>query len=152
MKLMNYMEEALIDLDLAATSREEAFDVLTRKLDEAGYLNDRATYVAALEAREALSSTGIGFEVAIPHGKTNAVNRPVIAFAKSLVGIEWDSLDGEPAKLIFMIGVPEAAEGDEHLRILALLSRRLIDDEFRNQLKAATTVEEVVAQLETVYA
>lgn len=51
-----------------------------------------------------------------------------------------------------MIGVPEAAEGDEHLRILALLSRRLIDDEFRNQLKAATTVEEVVAQLETVYA
>lgn len=152
MKLMNYMEEALIDLDLTVTSREEAFDVLTRKLDEAGYLNDRATYVAALEAREALSSTGIGFEVAIPHGKTNAVNRPVIAFAKAPDGIEWDSLDGEPAKLIFMIGVPEAAEGDEHLRILALLSRRLIDDEFRNQLKAATTVEEVVAQLETVYA
>lgn len=152
MKLMNYMEEALIELDLAATSREEAFELLTKKLDEAGYLNDRAAYVAALEAREALSSTGIGFEVAIPHGKTNAVNRPVIAFAKAPAGIEWDSLDGEPAKLIFMIGVPEAAEGDEHLRILALLSRRLIDDEFRNQLKAATTVEEVIAQLETVYA
>ncbi|WP_251129509.1 MULTISPECIES: fructose PTS transporter subunit IIA [unclassified Exiguobacterium] len=152
MKLMNYMEETLIELDLAATSREEAFEVLTRKLDEAGYLNDRVAFVTALEAREALSSTGIGFEVAIPHGKTNAVNRPVIAFAKAPKGIEWDSLDGEPAKLIFMIGVPEASEGDEHLRILALLSRRLIDDEFRNKLKEATTVEEVVIQLETVYA
>lgn len=152
MKLMDYMEEALIELDLAATSREEAFDVLTRKMDEAGYLNDRATYVAALEAREALSSTGIGFEVAIPHGKTDAVKRPVIAFAKAPAGIEWDSLDGDPAKLIFMIGVPEAAEGDEHLRILALLSRRLIDDEFRNHLKTAATIEDVVAQLETVTA
>lgn len=152
MKLMNYMEEALIELNLAATTREEAFDVLTRKLDKAGYLNDRTAYVAALESREALSSTGIGFEVAIPHGKTNAVKRPVIAFAKAPNGIEWDSLDGEPAKLIFMIGVPEAAEGDEHLRILALLSRRLIDDEFRNRLKTAATVEEVIAQLETVYA
>lgn len=152
MKLMNYMEEALIELNLTVTTREEAIDVLTQKLDEAGYLNDRMAYVAALEAREALSSTGIGFEVAIPHGKTNAVKRPVIAFAKAPEGIEWESLDGEPAKLIFMIGVPEAAEGDEHLRILALLSRRLIDDEFRNQLKTATTVEEVIAQLETVYA
>ncbi|MEW8967962.1 PTS sugar transporter subunit IIA [Exiguobacterium alkaliphilum] len=152
MKLMNYMEEALIELNLTVTTRQEAIDVLTRKLDEAGYLNDRKAYVAALEAREALSSTGIGFEVAIPHGKTNAVKRPVIAFAKAPEGIEWESLDGEPAKLIFMIGVPEAAEGDEHLRILALLSRRLIDDEFRNRLKTAATVEEVIAQLETVYA
>ncbi|WP_240542824.1 PTS sugar transporter subunit IIA [Exiguobacterium qingdaonense] len=152
MKLMDYMDEALIELDLAATSREEAFEILTKKLDDAGYLNDRAAFVTALEAREALSSTGIGFEVAIPHGKTDAVNRPVIAFAKAPKGIEWDSLDGEPAKLIFMIGVPEAAEGDEHLRILALLSRRLIDDEFRNRLKEATTVEQVVMQLETVYA
>lgn len=152
MNLMNYMEERLIELDLTVTSREEAFEVLTQKLENAGYLNNRAAYVAALEAREALSSTGIGFEVAIPHGKTDAVNRPVIAFAKAPDGIEWDSLDGDPAKLIFMIGVPEAAEGDEHLRILALLSRRLIDDDFRNRLKAAITVEDVVAQLGTVHA
>lgn len=152
MNLMNYMEERLIELDLTVTSREEAFEVLTQKLENAGYLNNRAAYVAALEAREALSSTGIGFEVAIPHGKTDAVNCPVIAFAKAPDGIEWDSLDGDPAKLIFMIGVPEAAEGDEHLRILALLSRRLIDDDFRNRLKAAITVEDVVAQLGTVHA
>ncbi|WP_337874130.1 fructose PTS transporter subunit IIA [Exiguobacterium sp.] len=152
MKLMDYMETSLIELDLDVTSREEAFDVLTRKLEGAGYLNDRLSYLEALERREALSSTGIGFEVAIPHGKTDAVKRPVIAFAKARNGIEWDSLDGEPAKLIFMIGVPEAAEGDEHLRMLALLSRRLIDDEFRRHLQEATTVEGVMAQLETVHA
>lgn len=152
MKLMDYMDASLIELDLDVTSREEAFDVLTRKLEGAGYLNDRLSYLEALERREALSSTGIGFEVAIPHGKTDAVKRPVIAFAKARNGIEWDSLDGEPAKLIFMIGVPEVAEGDEHLRMLALLSRRLIDDEFRRHLQEATTVEDVMAQLETVHA
>lgn len=88
-------------------------------------------------AREAQGTTGLGEEIAIPHAKTDAVTAPVVAFARSADGIDWGSPDGTPARLVFMISVPEAAAGDEHLRILALLSRKLMDAEFRARLQGA---------------
>lgn len=73
----------------------------------------------------------------IPQAKTDAVTRPTVGFARSGAGIEWGALDGTKARLIFMISVPEAAAGDEHLRILALLSRKLMDGGFRERLQSA---------------
>ena len=87
--------------------------------------------------REAQRTTGLGEEIAIPHAKTDAVSAPVVGFARSAEGAEWGSPDGTKAKLVFMIALPEAAAGDEHLRILALLSRKLTDPGFRERLSAA---------------
>jgi PTS system fructose-specific IIC component len=93
--------------------------------------------VAAALRREEQGTTGLGEEIAIPHAKTDAVTAPVVGFARSAEGVEWGSLDGTKAKLVFMISVPEAAAGDEHLRILALLSRKLMDAGFRERLMTA---------------
>lgn len=150
MKLTDYMTKDMIILDLKASSPEVALHQLIDVLESEGRITNKSDYYKALVNREAQSSTAIGFEVAIPHGKTDAVILPSVVFAKAPEGIEWESLDGDPVKLVFMIGVPEEAAGNEHLRILALLSRRLIDDSFRESLKAAMTVDEIHAQLSTV--
>ncbi|HEY9372451.1 PTS sugar transporter subunit IIA, partial [Streptomyces sp.] len=89
-------------------------------------------------------------EIAIPHAKTDAVTAPVVGFARSAEGVEWGSLDGTKARLVFMISVPEAAAGDEHLRILALLSRKLMDPGFRERLIAATDEGAVLEVLSEV--
>lgn len=86
-------------------------------------------------AREAQGTTGLGEEIAIPHAKTDAVTAPLVGFARSADGIDWGSLDGTRTRLVFLIAVPEAAAGDEHLRILALLSRKLMDADFRARLQ-----------------
>lgn len=88
-------------------------------------------------AREAQGTTGLGEEIAIPHAKTDAVTAPVVGFARSADGIDWGSPDGTRARLVFLISVPEAAAGDEHLRILALLSRKLMAADFRARLQGA---------------
>lgn len=152
MKLTDYITKDMIILDLKASSPENALHQLIDVMESEGRITNKGDYYKALMNREAQSSTAIGFEVAIPHGKTDSVIQPSVVFAKAPEGIEWESLDGDPVKLVFMIGVPEEAAGNEHLRILALLSRRLIDDNFRESLKEAVTVDEVYAQLTTVEA
>ena len=99
-----------------------------------GKVADVEELVRTALRREEQGTTGLGEEIAIPHAKTDAVTAPVVGFARSAEGVEWGSLDGTKAKLVFMISVPEAAAGDEHLRILALLSRKLTDAGFRERL------------------
>ncbi|GAA2431106.1 hypothetical protein GCM10010191_51020 [Actinomadura vinacea] len=139
MKLTDYLSEDLIAGDIAVATKDAAVAALTGRLADAGLVADRAAFVAAVHRREAEGTTGIGDGIAIPHGKSDAITRPAVAFARVPAGVDWDSLDGEPARLVFLIGVPEAAAGDEHLRILALLSRRLIDPGYRAELLAAPT-------------
>lgn len=153
MKLTDYISKDMIVLDLKASNPEDTFRQLSQVMEQEGRLSDRDAYIKALLNREKQSSTAIGFEVAIPHGKTDAVIKPSVVFAKVPEGItDWESLDGDPVKLVFMIGVPETAASDEHLRILALLSRRLIDDSFRESLKDAVSVDAVYEILATVEA
>lgn len=99
--------------------------------------------VDSVLAREAEYSTGVGFGIAIPHGKSEAVTEPMLAFAK-VNNIDWESMDGEPVDLVFLIGVPAADTGSLHLRILANLSRKLMKDEFRQALRDATTTQAVM--------
>lgn len=102
-----------------------------------GNVRDVDELVRVALAREAQGTTGLGESIAIPHAKTDAVTRPTVGFARSAEGIEWGAPDGTKARLLFMISVPGAAAGDEHLRILALLSRKLMDGGFRERLRAA---------------
>ncbi|MDD2534878.1 MAG: fructose PTS transporter subunit IIA [Eubacteriales bacterium] len=130
--------EELIALNLSAKTKNEAIHMLAEKAAAAGRVADVAGYVEAVLHREGEYSTGMGFGVAIPHGKTNAVIEPLLLYA-TVDSMDWQSLDGNPIDVIFMIGVPADNAGDVHLRILANLSRRLMKEDFRTNLRAATT-------------
>ncbi|WHY72864.1 PTS fructose transporter subunit IIABC [Fictibacillus enclensis] len=141
----------LIETDLSGSTRDDVIDELIAKLDGAGILSSKETYRQAILKREEQSSTGLGMNIAIPHGKTNAVTRPAVAFGIKRDGVDWNSLDGTDAKLIFMIAVPEHAAGDAHLKILQMLSRKLMDDGFREDLIKVTSKEEAFKLLGTIH-
>ena len=135
--LSGYLTAETVKVRLEAESKDAAIREMAAMLAGTGKVADPEALVAAALAREDEGTTGLGEEIAIPHAKTDAVTAPVVGFARSEEGVEWGSLDGTKAKLIFMITVPEAAAGDEHLRILAMLSRKLMDTGFRERLSAA---------------
>ncbi|WP_193582009.1 fructose-specific PTS transporter subunit EIIC [Streptomyces mobaraensis] len=121
---------------LAARRKEEAVRELAELLAAGGAVSDGDALVAALLAREAQGGTGAGESVAFPHARTGAVTAPAVAFARSSEGVDWGAADGVPARLLFAVAVPEGAD-DEHLRVLAVLARRLMDPGFRARLLAA---------------
>lgn len=149
-KLTAITSMELITTDLAGNTGDDVIDELIAKLDEEGILNSRQKFKQAILNREAESSTGLGMNIAIPHGKSNAVTRPAVAFGIKRNGVDWQSLDGSDAKIIFMIAVPEKAAGDAHLKILQMLSRKLMDGKFREQLLQAASKKEAFQLLEMI--
>ncbi|WP_372446408.1 fructose-specific PTS transporter subunit EIIC [Streptomyces chrestomyceticus] len=148
--LSGYVTRETVKVRLAADGKEAAIREMAELAARTGKVRDVDELVRVALAREAQGTTGLGEEIAIPHAKTDAVTAPVVGFARSAEGIDWDSLDGTRAKLVFMISVPEAAAGDEHLRILALLSRKLMDADFRARLQSAPDVTAILRVLSEV--
>jgi len=101
-------------------------------------------YIQAVLHRESEFSTGVGYGVAIPHGKSNVVKEAFVLFCK-VDDVDWNSLDGTSVNMVFMIGVPEQDNSNEHLKILAMLSRKLMKEEFRLALTNSKTKEEVMS-------
>jgi PTS system fructose-specific IIC component len=148
--LSGYLTEQTVKVRLDAGDKEAVIREMAGLLARTGKVVDVEELVATALRREAQGTTGLGEEIAIPHAKTDAVSAPVVGFARSAEGVEWGSLDGTKARLVFMIAVPEAAAGDEHLRILALLSRKLMDAGFRERLSAAGDESAVLGVLSEV--
>ncbi len=145
--LSGYLTELTVKTQLVSHEKEAAIREMAELAAGTGKVADVEELVRVALAREAQGTTGLGEEIAIPHAKTDAVTAPVVGFARSAAGIDWDSLDGTRAKLVFMISVPEAAAGDEHLRILALLSRKLMDPDFRARLQSAPDTAAILGVL-----
>ncbi|MEV8526857.1 fructose-specific PTS transporter subunit EIIC [Streptomyces sp. NPDC052000] len=148
--LAGYLTARTVKVELAAREKRAAIREMAEMLGATGNVRDVDELVRVALAREAQGTTGLGEEIAIPHAKTDAVSAPVVGFARSAEGIEWGSVDGTRARLIFMISVPEAAAGDEHLRILALLSRKLMDTGFRGRLAGAADEAAVLEVLREI--
>ncbi|MFC5217571.1 fructose-specific PTS transporter subunit EIIC [Streptomyces coerulescens] len=148
--LSGYVTEQTVKVRLDAGDKESAIREMAELLGRTGKVVDPDELVATALRREEQGTTGLGEEIAIPHAKTDAVSAPVVGFAGSAEGVEWGSPDGTKARLVFMIAVPEAAAGDEHLRILALLSRKLMDAEFRERLLVAPDEPAVLGVLREV--
>ncbi|KRM72572.1 fructose-specific PTS transporter subunit EIIC [Lacticaseibacillus brantae] len=129
-------------MDLKATTKEAAIDEMTQKYFDAGIINDLDLYRDDIKKREALSTTGIGDGIAMPHAKDKAVQRATVLFAKSANGVDYDALDGQPVFLFFMIAAPEGAN-DTHLQALAALSSLLINPDLVTALKQAQTPDDV---------
>ncbi|WP_027955083.1 PTS fructose transporter subunit IIABC [Halobacillus kuroshimensis] len=140
----------LIQVNVKAESKEQTIDELIDLLAAENVLTSRADVKEAILEREAEGSTGIGMNIAIPHAKSTAVKEPRVAFGVKRDGVDWNSLDGTEAKLIFMIVVPKESEGTQHLKILQMLSRKLMDDQYREQLLQVTSTDEAYQLLKEV--
>lgn len=143
MKITDLLTKETMILALQAKTKGEVIDELAEKLAEAGAVSDVEAFKQAIWAREKQSTTGVGDGIAIPHAKTAAVKRPAVAFGRSAEGIDYESLDGKPSHLFFMIAAPEGGE-QTHLEALARLSSMLMDASFRAQLETASSEEEIV--------
>jgi len=141
------ISESLVSLNLQATSKIDALNQLAAIAAKEGKVNDEATYIQAVLKREEEFSTAVGFGIAIPHGKSEAVNEPFFMFAR-VDNLDWNSMDGEPVDLIFLIGVPMSDASSIHLKILASLSRKLMKQPFRDSLREATTPAGLIEFLE----
>lgn len=141
MKVTDLLKQVSIDVNANVKNKDEAISHLVKLMDKQGNISDLEEYKKGIYAREALSTTGIGEGIAIPHAQNKAVSAPGLAAMVVRDGVDYESLDGLPAKLFFMIAVPETG-GNEHLQILAMLSTMLMDAEFKNALLQAKTQEE----------
>ena len=133
MKITDYLTENDIISRLRASSREEVIEEMVAHLKEAGKIDDAEGLVHILLDRELLGSTGIGHGVAIPHGRLGGLNEMLLVFGRSPEGIDFDSHDGEPVNLFFLLVAPEDSAG-LHLKTLARISRLVKSPECRKAL------------------
>lgn len=147
MKIIDLLHKEGIILNFNPSTKEQCINELVNLMDRTGSLNDKEEYKKAILAREELSTTGIGDGIAIPHGKTSAVKNASLAAAISKNGVDYDSLDGAPAKLFFMIAVPENSD-NLHLQVLARLSTILMDESFRTSLLNCTDKDEFLSLID----
>ncbi|PGM53343.1 PTS fructose transporter subunit IIABC [Bacillus sp. AFS053548] len=143
MRITELLKIDTVLIDLNSSSKMSVIDELIQVLDQAGKLNDKQQFKEAILTREGQSTTGIGEGIAIPHAKTVAVKAPAIAFGRSKDGIDYESLDGQPAHLFFMIAASEGAN-NAHLETLSRLSSLLMDEEFRGSLLRAKDANEII--------
>lgn len=133
MKITDLLKSSSVDVDVTVNSKDDAIDHLVNLMDKQGNLTDKKEFKQGILAREELSTTGIGEGIAIPHAQSEAVIAPGLAAMVVKDGVDYQSLDGNPAHLFFMIAVPKSG-GNEHLQILAMLSQMLMDSDFKNAL------------------
>ncbi|UOE59253.1 PTS sugar transporter subunit IIA [Priestia filamentosa] len=149
-KLTEIINLELIETDLTGETRDEIIDEMIGKLNHVGALHSEEEFKQAIMNREQEGTTGIGMNIAIPHGKSDAVRKPSVVFGIKQSGVDWKSLDGTEAKLIFMIAVPKESEGNEHLKILQMLSRKLMDDSYKERLLSVQTKEDAYKLLDEI--
>ncbi|MED0657872.1 PTS fructose transporter subunit IIABC [Anoxybacillus ayderensis] len=147
MRITDLLTEDTIVLDLNARTKKEVIEELVDVLEKTGKLNNRQTFIEAIFAREAQSTTGIGEGIAIPHAKTKAVRTPAVVFGRSKEGIDYDSLDGKRSHLFFMIAAPEGAN-NTHLEALSRLSTLLMDASFRSKIENASTKQQIIQAIQ----
>jgi len=147
MRITDLLDVRSVSLDGTPKSKNEALDQIVALMAKSGKINDEEGYRRQVYAREEESTTGIGEGIAIPHGKCDAVDKPGLAAMVVKDGVEFDSLDGEPVTLMFLIAAPNT-EDNVHLDVLSKLSMMLMDEEFTSSLRNAKSAEEFLAVID----
>lgn len=137
------LQDNFIDLQLDVPDKATAINKLSEMLCNSGKVSDQNHFVSAVLEREKLGSTAIGAGIAIPHARANTVNEVSIAFARSAHGIDFNSVDGDPVNLIFLLAAP-VESGSLYLKLLARISRLLRYQDLIDDLKKASSKEEVI--------
>ena len=147
MKIMDILVRDAVILDVESGAKEGLLAEMARALAKSVPALDPDRLLEVLMEREALQSTGIGEGVAIPHGKIAGLETLVASFARCRDGLDFDSIDGQPTQLFFLLVVPEHS-GGAHLKALARISRFFRDPEFREKLVEAESIESVLDAIE----
>lgn len=142
------MQESCI-FGCSAATQESLIREMAKKLYQCGCVDDLEKFVLAVHAREAEFSTAIGEGLAIPHGKCNCVRKAGLAFASIPDGVDYQSFDGVPVTIAFMVAAPMEAD-DLHLRILGAIARKMVYEETKEALKTATCYEDVIKVFEEI--
>lgn len=143
MKISDYLKKEFCIMDLKASTKEDAIREISVVLTPSGKVKDAGKFVSDILEREGLGSTGIGHKVAIPHSRTEAVESFVIGFGRSTNGIDFKAIDGDMVNLIFLMGA-NPRELNLYLRLLAELSRFLMENTFRKALLSACSADEII--------
>ncbi len=146
MKLSELLDEDNIITELSAREKKGVLEELVAAVIRHEPSIDKSTLVKVLLERERLGSTGIGDGVAIPHGKYHGISRPLISFGRSREGLDFDSMDGQPAHLFFLLVAPEGS-ANIHLKVLATIARILKNSAFRKTLMEAPSREEIYRKI-----
>src|SRR6056297_2508544 len=149
MEVNEFINQNLIKMDLVSEDKDSVIKELIEIMAKNDVITDKEEVIKKAMEREEKGTTGVGKGVAIPHVKSDAVKRPAVAFGRSDKGIDYGSMDEKPSYLFFLITVPEESH-DEHLKLLAKLSRNLVHDDFRDSLLEAKNEEEVMGILENI--
>lgn len=149
MNLCTMINENLVKFNFPAASKDNIIQSVADLMLESGVINDKIQYINAVLDREKECTTGIGMGIAIPHCKDNSVNRAGFALIKLEQPIEWGSLDDQPVDYVIMLAAPNTSE-NVHLTMLSSLAANLMDDDFRDLLKAADNIEDVKAAFLTI--
>ncbi len=147
MKIMDILVRDAVILDVESATKEPLLAEMARALAKSVPALDPDRLLEVLLEREALQSTGIGEGVAIPHGKMAGLDQLVATFARSRSGLDFESIDGQPTQLFFLLVVPEHS-GGAHLKALARISRFFRDSDFRQKLVEAESLDEVFSAIE----
>ena len=143
MKIMDFLDKRAITANLKATDKEGVIRELVDLLASAGDIKNKEELIKSVMTRESLGSTGIGQGIGIPHAKTQSVKSLVAALGLSHAGVNFESLDGEPVHIFFLLVAPEESAGP-HLKALARISRMLKDKHFRDILRKAKDEKELL--------
>jgi PTS system nitrogen regulatory IIA component len=144
MKITDILKKEYIIEDLVSSDKESTLDELSSFLKDKGMIPNKETLQSALMEREALGSTGIGENVAIPHAKISAIDQIITVFGRSIKGIEFDSLDKKPVHFIYLVLAPMNSSG-QHLKVLARISRLLKNKSLRESIIRATEANQIYA-------
>ncbi len=148
---MGIFSAEAVMLELEARDKNDVLHQLASRIEKTGNLITGGidNFMLSLIKREAEFSTAVGYDYAIPHGKSDAVKTPAVAFARLTQPILWDEAEDDWVKFVFMIAVPAANAGDEHMRILSRLASAIIEDTFRDLIEHAKDESEVIDIINT---
>lgn len=131
----NVIRNDMIFLNKKINSKQEALLFLTEKAQQLGIINTQNEFLNKVLDREAIVSTAVGYQIAMPHGKSTVVQQPFVGFLRTTELFNWSEQDNEMVNMIFLIGVPEENEDNIHLKVISQLSKNLLNDSFREQLE-----------------
>lgn len=131
----NFLTKENIVIGLDAKTRDDAIEQLAQVLENNGTVKDAHAFAEDVLKRESMTTTGIGHNIAIPHGKSKSVKQATMVFAKNRTPLEWNSLDGSKVQIIFLMAINPDDSNKDHLRMLAKLSGKLMDDDFVKKIK-----------------
>ncbi|WP_182201761.1 PTS sugar transporter subunit IIA [Paraliobacillus salinarum] len=130
--------------DMEGETKEHIIEKMSKYLVQQGLISDEQIYLQSVLQREEHATTGIGNGIAIPHGKSAAVKKSAIVFARTKHQVEWQALDDKPVRIIFLLAISENDKSNGHLQLISEIAKRLMDDHVVEKLSNAKYPEEII--------